>query len=230
MSENKSILIPKYVSSKVMKVFQFYAEPISNILSESTFEEYELLLQQLNLLVPFESDIWDFFKQNEDTLAVLAKRHLEIQELGGETTKVFLKDNQYVKYINGLRKKKIGMIKDEKMLEPHDIAYWDRQNIFKEIIEEHITKYYQTRKGSYRYLEVEDVCKFFSDNNESQSISGKELYKQFLNEKGKYDFNLTRESVGRYLKNTTRFYCQHRIHFKDRRKVVYSLINNDLIL
>jgi hypothetical protein len=224
MKQNRSILTPKYVHPKVIRVFLQYADVIVDILNDSSFEEYHMLLQNISVDIPFEPHIWDFLIANEKTLTIYLRRFLEVQELGGDTQKVILKNNQYVKYINGLRKKKIGMIKDEKMLEPHDIAYWDRQIIFKEIIEEHITKYYQTRKGSYRYLEVEDVCKFFSDNNESQSISGKELYKQFLNEKGKYDFNLTRESVGRYLKNTTRFYCQHRIHFKDRRKVVYSLI------
>ena len=227
MEDNRRLMcIPKRIHSKVMEVFQVYSDSIVDILEDSTFKEYEILMQDLELDLPFGSDMWDFFKEHERTLAVFTKRYLEIQELGGDTEKVvLLRNNQIIKYINGLRKKKIGMVKDESILDSHDKAYWDRQNLFKEIIEENILKYYQTSKGDYYYTTVDDVLNFFSGENGSKSIHGKELYNNFLNGNGKFDFTLSTESVGKYMNSIEKFFHKKRIRYDGNRLNIYCMVN-----
>lgn len=231
MEDDKRILFtPMRDNKKIIKVFQAYTDAIVDILKDSTtnFREYEVLMQINDIEIPFRSDIWNFFLYHEETFKILTLRFLEIQKFGGDTEikKVVLRNNQYVKYINGLRKKKIGGVKDESVIDSKDKAYWERQNLFIEILEGNILKHYQTRKGEYFYTTVADVLNFFSGKTKSQSISGTEFYMNFLNENGSYDFNLSPESIGSYLKSITRYFRKHRVHFEGHRLNIYSLVNH----
>lgn len=221
------LFIPKQIHLKVVEVFLVYADSIADIHVDSSFEQYENMLQGLNLNIPFESDIWDFFKKHERTLAFLSRRYLEIQELGGDTEKIVLKNNQYVKYINGLQKKKIGMVQDESILNPFEKSYWDRQNLFKTIIEENILKHHHTNNGDYYYTTVDQVRKFFSGEFESKSDQGKELYQSFINQDGSCDFTLSCDSIGKYMQKLTRYFRKQRIHYPytGHRLNIYSLVN-----
>ncbi len=120
--------------SRVLEVFQAYSEVIVNILEDSSFEEYETLLLNIDADIPFDPDIWEFLKRHQKAFATLSRRYLEIQELGGDVSKAMLQNNQYVKYINGLRKRKIGIVTDKNELDPLDRSYWERQTIFKTIL------------------------------------------------------------------------------------------------
>lgn len=227
MKDNQRLMYnPKRIHSKVMEVFLEYDDSIVGILEDSTFYKYEILMQDLEMDIPFGSDIFGFFKKHERTFKIFTLRYLEIQELYGDVDKaVLLQNNQYIKYINGLRKKKIGLVEDENVLDPNDRTYWDRQNLFKEIIVENILKYYQTKKVDYYYTTVDDVLNFFSGKIESKSNPGKELYNSFLSDNGDFDFNLSPDSIAKYMKSIARYFCKKRIHYKGHRLNIYTLVN-----
>lgn len=229
MEGNRKLnFIPKRNNSMVIKVFHEYSDLITDILKDSTFNEYQELLQDLEIDLPFGTEIWEFLNKHERTFKILTARYLEIDELAGNTSKILLRNNQYVKYINRLRKKKIGMVKDKRVLDPSDkmFWYWDRQNLFKEIIEENILKHYK----NYYYTTVDDVLNFFAGEIESKSTKGKELYNNFLNENGNFDFSLTCEGIGRYIKIIERFFKKKRIHYQGNRLNIYCLVDNDPLL
>lgn len=191
-----------------MELFKIYADSIATILSGSSFELYEIELQNLDLDLPFEPHLWRFLKNNQNSFAVYSRRFWEIRELGGDPSKFNLQNNIYIKYVNGLRKHKKGVN--------------DRQVLFKEIIINHILAYHRTSRGTYFYTTADDVRKFFSGEIKSKADLGKVLYQKFLNENGKYDFNLSIDSISKYLKNSL-FFTKMRIHFKGRRMNIYTL-------
>jgi len=227
MEDNQKLMcIPKRVHSKVMEVFHAYDEIIVDILKDTSFNKYEIMMHDLEMEIPFGGDTWDLFKKHERTFTILAKRNIEILEFGGCGEKIVLPNNQYAKYINGLRKKKIGVIKDESVLDSSDRSYWNRQNIFKRIIEQNLLKVYTTGKGKYSYTTVNDILNFFSGSAQTESLlTGKELYENFLNENSEYDFHLTSDSIAKYINSIERCFQKKRIRYDGNRLNIYSMVN-----
>jgi hypothetical protein len=217
---------PKYYNPELIEVFQAYSDVIVNILDDSTFEEYEILMLKIEMEVPFESDIWDYLKKHERTFITFTNRYLEIEDMGGDVEKAVLKNNQFIKYINGIKKKRLGRIEDENELDSTDRLFWNRQILFKEIIEKNLLKEYKTGKGGYTYTTVNDVLNFFSGIAQTKSLlTGGDLYKNFLNENGNYDFNLTFDSIGKYMNGIERYFHKKRIRYEGDRLTIYSVVN-----
>ena len=210
MEDNRRLMdspTPMGNQTKEIELFHAYGEIIVDILKDTSFKEYEISLQEINYELPFGDHIWQYFKKNEKTFKIFTKRNLEIEEFDGDVKKSILNKNQYTKYINGIKRKKIGRTKDENEVDRSDRSYWNRQILFKGIIEENLMKSHKTGKGEYTYTTVDDVFNFFSGSVQTKSlISGKDLYKNFLNENGDYDFSISKDSIAKYINGIKRYF------------------------
>jgi len=214
-------------ATRVTELFKVYGDIIVGILEDSSIYDYEIDLKITETDIPLATDDWELLKRNERAFKILSKRYMEIEELGGKTDKATLRNNDYNNYVNGLKRKKLGRIEDENELDSYDRIYWKRQKLFKDIIDKHLTQGRKTTRSEYKYTTVEDILNFFSGNNESKSIvAGKGLYKKFQNEDGEFDFNLTCDSIGKYLRGLERYFRKRRIDFgNDKRLIVYALVS-----